>query len=161
MEAEPTWHHFGGKINWFKRSNPKQKTLADTQSSWIEEPRCKLGFNSRMKFASKWVQLDHGPSSKVGPYYYKWWWRKDVVQLGIKGGNGLKEVSYLPSETNVRLGAGGNKRKSSRAFKMGPSWESAWGINSMFPLLLKVTLLPIASHAMYIPPASDTTEMLR
>jgi hypothetical protein len=32
--------------------------------------------------------------------------RKEV-QLGIKGGNGHKEVSYLPSETNVRLGAGG------------------------------------------------------
>jgi len=41
--------------------------------------------------------------------------------LAIKGGNGLKEVSYLPSETNVRLGAGGVKTKSSRAFKMGPS----------------------------------------
>ncbi len=46
--------------------------------------------------------------------------RKEV-ELGIKGGYGLKEVSYLPSETNVRLGAGGVKKKSSRAFKMGPS----------------------------------------
>jgi hypothetical protein len=46
--------------------------------------------------------------------------RKEVQQ-GIKGGNELKEVSYSPSETNVRLGAGGVKTKSSRAFKMGPS----------------------------------------
>jgi hypothetical protein len=46
--------------------------------------------------------------------------RKEV-ELGIKGGNGLKEVSYLPSETNVRLAVGVIKRKSSRAFKMGPS----------------------------------------
>jgi hypothetical protein len=36
-------------------------------------------------------------------------------------GDGLKEVSYLPSETNVRLGAGAVETKSSRAFKMGPS----------------------------------------
>ncbi len=31
MEAEPTWHHFGGKINWFKRSNQKQKNLAGSR----------------------------------------------------------------------------------------------------------------------------------
>jgi hypothetical protein len=45
---------------------------------------------------------------------------RKLLKQGSRG-DGLKEVSYLPSETNVRLGAGGNKRKSSRAFKMGPS----------------------------------------
>jgi hypothetical protein len=45
---------------------------------------------------------------------------RKLLNQGSRG-DGLKEVSYLPSETNVRLGAGGNKRKSSRAFKMGPS----------------------------------------
>ncbi len=32
MDAEPTWHHFGGKNNWFKRSNQKQKGLADRRA---------------------------------------------------------------------------------------------------------------------------------
>ncbi len=68
--------------------------------------------------------MDHGPSSKSEAFLLVQVMmkqgRKEVVELGIKGGNGLKEVSYLPSETNVRLGAG-SKTKSSRAFKMGPS----------------------------------------
>jgi hypothetical protein len=34
----PTWHHFGGKKNW---SGPKKKSLKE--SSWLGEPKCKLG----------------------------------------------------------------------------------------------------------------------
>jgi hypothetical protein len=34
----PTWHHFGGKTNWF---GPKKKNF--NESSWFEELKCKLG----------------------------------------------------------------------------------------------------------------------
>ncbi len=29
MKAEPTWHHFGGKINWFKPKAKKSGSQAE------------------------------------------------------------------------------------------------------------------------------------
>jgi hypothetical protein len=56
IEAKPTCHHFGGKINWFEL-----KKRAKKESSWFEEPRSKPGFkpgsNSMVQFASKESEL--------------------------------------------------------------------------------------------------------
>ncbi len=31
IEAKPTWHHFGGKINWFKQLNKKKLKLKEAK----------------------------------------------------------------------------------------------------------------------------------
>jgi hypothetical protein len=44
-----------GKSIWFEPQN-KQKR-AKKESSWFEESRCKVGFNSRIQFASNESKL--------------------------------------------------------------------------------------------------------
>jgi len=66
IEVKSTWHHIGGKINWFEG----EKKRALKESLWFEEPRCKLGLNSRIQFASNEsklvpMNLDLGPQSKL------------------------------------------------------------------------------------------------
>jgi hypothetical protein len=42
IEAKPTWHHFGGKFNWFRPKTKTKRKGAQMKACDSErEPRCK------------------------------------------------------------------------------------------------------------------------
>ncbi len=76
IEAKSIWHHFGGKINWFRLKFFKKfsKNLKGELMIWRTKMQAKgpkAWFNSRIQFASNVSKLvprnsDPGPPSKVG-----------------------------------------------------------------------------------------------
>jgi len=69
---KPTWHHFGGKINWFRPPKKRaQKRAHDLENQRCSKLRSKAGSNSSIQFVSNGSKLaprnlDPGPPSKVG-----------------------------------------------------------------------------------------------
>jgi hypothetical protein len=76
FEAKLTWHHFGGKINWFKPEKIQEKNSTKKERAHdLKNQDARVGSpqssNSRIQFASNESKLvprhfEHSTPSKVG-----------------------------------------------------------------------------------------------
>jgi hypothetical protein len=96
IEAKPTWHHFGGKINWFGPT--KEKRLPRRAHDLENQDASKLlEFNSRIQFASNESKLvprnlNLGPHLKVGLRVVTFLAQKDFF---AKKGSRTQKKTYI------------------------------------------------------------------